>query len=286
MSAKKLKIGLLIDSDEVSAWLFHSLEQIAHSDYAEFSVILKNEGFHKEENSSRFKILWRDKKEFAYQIFNKIDEKLYFRNPEAFRLMNIHSILSGVPLLSIRPVSEGDVDIFHPEDIEKVREFNLDILIKAGFQRLQGEILNTPTYGVWFIEHSDTRKLRGGPPGFWEVVKKWPDTCASLLIARDISRSDRTVYRSRFVTYPFSPARNRNMSFWWSSSFLPRQIELLFRFGKEGFFSETAKFNDEFDFYDQPEYRIPSNLEATRLYFGLLGKNLIELFQRILCQEY
>jgi hypothetical protein len=281
MNTQKLKLGLLLDSYAVPAWLFHSLEQIANSDYAEFSILLINGSSPKDNPSTGLNELRKNPKEFAYEIFNKIDEKVFLRKPNAFETMNLEKMLAGVPVVSVKPIRDGKMDGIGPEDVKKIRDFNLDILIKVGFQPLCGEIITAAKYGIWFYDHSDNRLKRGGPPGFWEVVESWPDTGAALWMTNENFPDGWAVYRSRCLTYPFSPARNRNTSFWVSSSFLPRQINLLYRFGKARFFHETAKFNSEFNFYDRKQYQTPTNLAAFKFYTRLLLKNLNELYQRV-----
>jgi hypothetical protein len=285
MSKQKLKLGLLLDSFEVPAWLFHSLEQIAKSDYAEFSVILISDDNRHENNSSWFNKLWKNKREFAYRIFNKIDEKLFLRTPNAFTEINLQKMLAGVPVLEVKTIKDENIDIIKPEDVKIVQDFHLDIIIKAGFQQLSGEIITAAKYGIWFYDHNDNRVKRGGPPGFWEVVESWPDTGTTLLIANEGSQSMWALYRSRVLTYPFSPARNRNTSFWASSSFLPRQIDLMYRLGEARFFQETVKYNGEFDFYDRKSYKTPSNLDSFKFYTQLFIKNLYELYQRAFCLD-
>lgn len=47
----------------------------------------------------------------------------------------------------------------------------IDIVLHWGIGILEGEILDTPSYGVWGVHHGDFRKYRGGPPGFWEFIE-------------------------------------------------------------------------------------------------------------------
>jgi hypothetical protein len=281
MSTQKLKLGLLLDSFEVPAWLFHALEQIANSDYAEFAILLIKDSGPKDNPSSGLNKLWKNPREFAYEIFNKIDEKIFLRSPNAFESMNLQKMLAGVPVVALKPTHAGKLDGIEPEEVKAVRDFNLDILINVGFQALRGEIITAAKYGIWFYDHNDNRVKRGGPPGFWEVVESCPDTGAALMITNEKFQSGWAVYRSRFLTYPFSPARNRNTSFWVSSSFLPRQINLLYQLGEARFFQETAKFNSEFDLYDRKQYQAPTNLDSFKFYTRLLVKNLYELYQRV-----
>jgi hypothetical protein len=280
MRSQKLKLGLFLDSFLVPAWLFYSLERILNSNYAQFLVIIINEAGQKGDVEAGLSRIWENKSEVAYQIFNKIDEKLFLRQPNAFTLMDLKKIFSNVPLVSVGPVGEDDTDVFKPEDVEKIRNFGLDIIIKMGFRQLRGEILSTAKYGVWFYDHCDNRVIRGEPPGFWEVVESRPETGVVLSIANENPQMGQAVYRSRFLTYPFSPARNRNVQFWVSSSFLPRQIELLYDLGEVDFYKEIARYNCEFDFYDHKQYQIPSNLAALRLYTRLLFKQLVEIYER------
>jgi hypothetical protein len=281
MSTPKLKLGLLLDSFEVSAWFFHSLEQIVDSDYAEFSVILMNSDDHKKNISTWFNNLRGNPKELVYKFFNTIDEKVFLRKPNAFETMNLQKILSGIPVVTVKPTSEGNIDVISPDDVKRVREYNLDIFIKVGFQQLCEPIITAAKYGIWFYDHTDNKTKRGGPPGFWEVVEGRPETGSVLLMVNEYPQSRRVVYRSRFLTHPFSPARNRNTSFWVSASFLPRQIGLLYRLGEARFFQETAKFNDEFDFYDRKQYQVPTNIDSLIIYTSFFVRLMSELYQRV-----
>jgi hypothetical protein len=112
-------------------------------------------------------------------------------------------------------------------------------------------------------------------------VESWPVTGSTLSMISEGHPNGRTLYRSQFLTYPFSPVRNRNILFWATSSFIPRQIELLYRLGEEKFLDETARFNREFDFCDRPRYGIPSNFEAFRMYTRMAARLFKETMDRV-----
>ena len=280
MEPRKLKLGLLLDSLIVPAWAFHALERIAHTDHAEFTIIILNDGYAKDGVTVWPNKTPRRENTYIYDILNKVDEKLFYREPYAFKEMNLEKMLSGVPVMKVKSTFDGQAFVFSPEDSKSIRENSLDILIKLGFPSLGGEILTSAKYGIWFYQHSDNRRIRGGPPGFWEVAERWTQTGATLSIADGCTQNGKAIYRSSFLTYPFSPARNRNISFWVSSSFLPRQIDLLYRLGSEKFFQETAKFNSEFEFYDRKQYHTPTSFDSLKLFARLFGRNLHELYQR------
>ena len=57
-------------------------------------------------------------------------------------------------------------------DINKIKKLNLDVLIRCCGFILDGEILNTPKFGIISFHHGDNNNFRGGPPGFWEIFEK------------------------------------------------------------------------------------------------------------------
>ena len=281
MSAQKLRLGLLLDSFEVPAWLYHSLELIANSDYAEFSLIIINDSNEQDKSESWFHNLWRNRREFAYKIFNSIDERIFVRGPNAQETKDLNKLLVRVPTITIRPKKDVKSGVIKPDPDKILEDYELDILIKVGGGQFRGELIGAAKYGIWFYQHKDNRIELEGPTGFWEVVENRPDTGATLLNANQHSKNGWAVYRSSFSTYPYSPARNRNISLWASCSFLPRQIDLLYRLGDARFFQETNKFNSDFNFDDRKISRIPSNLDALWLYTKLCLRNIFELYRRL-----
>jgi hypothetical protein len=62
------------------------------------------------------------------------------------------------------------------EDLNQIKNLNLDLLIRGGSGILQGDILNLCPLGIISFHHGDNDFYRGGPPGFWEVYNREPST--------------------------------------------------------------------------------------------------------------
>jgi len=90
----------------------------------------------------------------------------------------------------------------------------------------------------------------------------------------------RPLYCSSISTYPFSPARNRNRSLWQASSYLPRQVALLHRFGEDVFFAAIKKHEQAWPRLEQKPQNFPSSLQSLGLVAGLVIQNVIEIFNR------
>jgi hypothetical protein len=272
MHTQKLNLGLLLDSFNIPAWEYSAIQRIVNEAAGEFKLVILNEATGKTDQTQ--------KNVGVYSIFNRMDEKIFTRQPDPFAPRNLAELLSAVPIIKVHPVQDGKGSRLGEAEIEIIREHPLDILIKFGFENLQLESLNVSKYGTWFYYHGDDRIMRGGPPGFWEVVENWPETCSALLSVGGMFSHSRVLFRSYFITYPLSPARHRSYYFWSTTSFLVRQIALLQQLGAEKYCQETGKFNT-IPLGEIKKYEVPSNSLAIKSIAKIIIRLMEEVFQRI-----
>ncbi|MCJ7813600.1 hypothetical protein MUP95_09835, partial [bacterium] len=230
------------------------IEKIIHQDCAEINLIILND--RTQLNMSKYDRIKKGWHKILYHIYNKTDYLLFKKNPDAFVKKNLIKLLPDTKVIKVKPVQRKFSDYIKPNDIINIKNQNIDILIRMGFRILKGPILTVAKYGVWSYHHGDNRKIRGGPPGFWETVENWDETGSILQILNEDLDGGRVIYRSWSSTDKLSPARNRNNLYWKSLSFLPRRIEQLYRFGEKKFFAITENLNHDFDFYDARLYTI------------------------------
>ncbi len=271
MDTRKLKLGLLLDSFDVPAWVHSIIQRITNENSGEFALVIINDDTAKPKR--------KDQSASIYSILNLIDERLFTKQPDPFALKDVKSLLENIPIIKALPVKNNNISSLSESDRIKIRGYQLDILIQFGFQGLQLENLNAAKYGTWFYYHGDDRIMKNGPPGFWEVVENWPETGSALLSSGGIFSANRVLYRSHFLTYPLSPARHRSYYFWAAASFLPRQIRLLHHLGKKRFFHETEKFNTAL-LRDIKIYETPSNLLAAASFAKITFRLVKEIIQR------
>lgn len=267
----------MLDSYDVAAWEYDLIEQMINSSCTECPLIILND--RPVVALSKFKIFWKKRRTLVYHIFNSIDERLSRNKVDAFKIKNLSEILSGAQVIRVKPIQKASLDYFEPDDIGRIKEYGLDILVRIGFRILRGDIFKVSRYGVWSYHHGDNRINRGSPPGFWEVVEDQPETGIILQRLSDNLDGGQVLYRSWTKTDPFSPARNRGYCYMRSVPFLKRQIALLYRLGEDRFFTGIKKFEREFDFYDNKLYKIPSNLVMLWLTIRLSGRIIYRVFR-------
>ena len=277
MHTQKLRIGLLLDSFTVPAWIYGIIQRIVNGNSGKVTLVVLNDNSAKPAKSKRNTSI--------YTIYNRIDEKLFTKKPDPLNPIDATDLLTNVPVMHVLPKQNGDVSFLSVTDVENIRACQLDILIKFGFDDLLLETLNAARYGTWFYYHGDDRIMRSGPPGFWEVVENWSETGTALLSVGGRFSPGRVLFRSHFMTYPLSPARHRSYYFWAASPFLPRQIELLHRLGEEQYFQETEKFNTALR-REIKKYEAPTNVLAIKSIAKIITRQIKEFFQRFFYADH
>jgi hypothetical protein len=273
MCPRRIKLGILLDSFDVPAWVDNAIRRVARENTAEFILVILNNAPKPVNKNNGNKII--------YSIFNRIDEQLFTKGPNPFESKSIADLFSGLPMIKTVPIRKYDLCFFCDTDINRIKEYHLDVLIKFGFEGLQVDSLNLSKYGTWFYHHGDDRIMRTDPPGFLEVVENWPETSSALLAAGGKYPFSQVLFRSYFMTYPLSPARHRSYYFWATTTFLARQLSLLQRLGEEKYYRGIEKFNTA-----PPQkvrrYDAPSNFQAVVAIARIIARLIKEFIQRIL----
>jgi hypothetical protein len=274
----KLRIGLLLDTYLLPAWAFAAIERILHSTCAEITLIVLNRSGSKKR--SPLMAFWQERHHWLYHIFNTIDEKLFLRGPAASAQVDSAEMLSRVPVFEVKPIDAQGEQYFSASDVEQIKSQRLDILVKMGFGNLRGDISLVANHGVWTYRWGDHRKIEDGLTGFWEVVRKWPETGAALQQLGATVEYDRVLFESWFFTYPYSPTRSKNYILWAAASFLPRQVEHLFHLGGEKFLLEIKKNTVDETPKSVKSNDIPCNLMVMWIVVKLAARNLLEIYRR------
>jgi len=280
MSKKKLRLGLLVDSFEVPAWIYLMFQKIQNSDYAEINLIVLN-GISNEKKGilSRIK---QDRKYLLYRIYKKFNDKFFYSNPDPFEIKNIYQFLGNVSTIKIIPKQTKYSDWFVDDDINKIKSYDLDVLIRVGFRIIKGKILESSKFGVWSFHHGDNKVNRGLPPGFWEILEGRPITGSLLQILSEDLDAGQILFKSYSSTHSWSVNRNIDSVTWKSLSFLPRKLKELKEFGEEKFFANLEEKNSSLNFYDRRIYTQPTNWEMLKFIFIITGRMTKFLLYRLI----
>ena len=278
----KLRIGLLVDSFMQPRWVARIVSDLKNSTIAETVLVVQNR-CGQPESKGVIRRLWERRNYLLYAAYTKLDERRSQVDPDAFEKICVEELMTGVPVLEVTPIMNRFTDRLSDEDINLIREYRLDVALRFGFRILKGEILKTPRYGIWSYHHDDGSVIRGGPPGFWEIMTDADVTGSMLQIINEELDNGQVIYRSWSPTIDkFSVKRNNNNYYWKTASFVMRKLSELHRSGEV---SEDQNRHLAEAPYSSRLYRTPTNSEMFGLLLGLLRRGFSRGVEKLNSRE-
>lgn len=137
---------------------------------------------------------------------------------------DMSTVLARVPRIHVRVTRCGEFsDDFHPDDVERIRSYELDFILRFALGTVRGDILNAARYGVWSFHHGDESKFRGGPPAFWEIYYNEPTTGAILQQLTQRLDGGTVLQKGCVRTRSWSYAANLN-AIVWAAAHMPARV--------------------------------------------------------------
>lgn len=268
-----LRIGVLLDSFTLGACFARVLDDIQNSNFAKLELLILNEHPPACERQrpphSKLRTLWRvirNKKQrsiLLFTLYQKLDGRNLQSEVDPLAPVDCTNRLSGISTLNVTPISKGFVHRFSPEDEATVRSYNLDVILRFGFNILRGGILTSARYGIWSYHHDDNEYYRGGPAHFWELYERNPLSGVILQILSEELDAGRVLAKAWFPTDPgLSLMRNRVTPFWGASSMV---IEKLNELHSQGWDVVESRILPEVSYKGKRKlYRTPTNSDMVR----------------------
>lgn len=168
-----LRFGVMCNGYEFQHWQWKAIEDLIHEGYQLVLLIRNDEPV--EKVPFLRKITTYPYRHLLYCLVQR-----YFSKPTCKHTVDSSEKLQDIPVVGCNTYKKGIGEYFKEEDLEKIRSYQLDFILRFGFSIIKGEILNVPKYGVWSYHHDDPEKYRGVPTGFWEIYYHDPVNAAVL----------------------------------------------------------------------------------------------------------
>jgi len=283
-----LRVGILLDSWTVPRVFRSVLTDINASNFARVELVAINSQPSRARpvSSNRIvrllnSVLQRDtRRKLMFTLYSRAVDRCVCR-PDPLEDVDVSDLLGGVPVLKVQPVSTRFVHRFPPEAIASIRSFNLDVILRFGFNILRGEILTSARRGVWSFHHGDNDEYRGGPPLFWEVVEDNPYSGVILQVLTEKLDDGIVLCKSVFGTRRgLSWKRNIPNPYWGSSHFVIRKLHQLHENGWEAVretMVPSAPYRGK-----TAVYRAPTNTQVARWLLPRIARKIVEWpFRRV-----
>jgi len=217
---RKLRFGIMCFGDELPAAFAKCVEELLAVNGVELALIIVDSSqplrptfWNEVKRVSWKRLLWA-----ALGLFSPVTSL------PCFRPVNMSRVFAGIPKIRCEVVRKGKFSqYFHSKEVEIVRSYNLDFILRFAFGIIRGEILQSARYGVWSFHHGDETKFRGGPPAFWEIYKGDPVTGAILQRLTDRLDGGVVLQKCFIRTNKLSHRANLN-AILWATTHIPARI--------------------------------------------------------------
>jgi hypothetical protein len=270
----RLRIGVMINrGDAAQLFMRKVLEDIRNSDFAGIECVIVNcepparpppaqrrslprrLAQHLVDPAMRRRVLY-----FGYARLLDARRRLA---PDPYSVADCSDLFEGVPRVEVTPVRKRFVHRFPPDAVERIRSFDLDVILRFGFNIIRGDILTAARHGVWSYHHGDSERYRGGPSQLWEIMEGNPLSGAVLQRLDDTLDAGPVLRRAILSTCPRPwVSVNRYNVYWSTQHFVIQKLYELHRYGAEHIrqrIQECGAYQGKREIY-----RAPDNLEMTR----------------------
>lgn len=262
----RLRVGLLLDSLVQPRWIRRVLESLRSSDHAVIALAAVGDAH---QNPPRgLAAMGRDPKRSLYRLYSALDHRLFHQAGDALEPVPVGDLLEGVETLSVLLRHEGNADRLADDDLQVLRERDLDVALHLGPCRPANSTLNIAKFGVWSYRLADPRAWGGAVAGFWEVMRGSAVTHSALAVLGPEPAGDRVIAESTASTDYLSVRRNRSNFLWTASGFVERKLRGLRERGPSSLREDDLPSPVDVEQSPVP----PNNIEMLRLALGLAGR--------------
>jgi hypothetical protein len=261
-----IRFGVMCDGRRLEAWQANCVRQLLALDNVWLALLIVDP----EAGTSTKPLRKVPFRRWLYTLYRR---SWFCRWPR--QILDQQNIFRDVPQLTPTITLRGKFSqIFDDKSVATIASYNLDFILRFGFNIIRGEILKVPRYGVWSFHHDDEKKYRGSPAGFWEIYYDDPVTGAILQRLTDRLDGGIVLRRGFFRTVRHSYVANISQLYGESAAW-PAQICREIRAGR------VSAFAAEPSCTDAPMFYPPTNLEMLR-FMGKLWSNQFHRIARLL----
>ncbi|NNG16068.1 MAG: hypothetical protein HKM89_06265, partial [Gemmatimonadales bacterium] len=270
--SRPLRVGILVDTFAQPRWALSVLQDIRLSPYADLVATIRNATPPPSLSlSQRLARKWRS---FLYGWYTAWDDRKYATPEDPLVMCDAKRLLGTVTVIDAVPRMTLHTDRFEDDDIRRIRELDLDVILRFGFRLLRGAILGCARYGVWSYHHGDNRQYRGGPPCFWEVAEGNTVSGSMLQVITEELDAGQVLYRSYGRTDPHSVRKTRQECYGTAQQFVLRKLQDVYLHGRAGLGTHT-NLQPSWVPYSNRLYVAPTNGEMLHFFWVLLRRRVV-----------
>jgi len=183
---KKLSVGYLVDDGHQSELVYSLIETSKSARHYSIDYLIVQK-FDEDDNQPKSKAVRYLLKHGLLKLVSRVllesslvlERHVFVRDSNLKNVFRLHHLDAlDVQKIHVHPLTSknGLVYRFDDKELEIIKDLKIDVILRGGSGLLRGGILNACEFGVISFHHGNNDKIRGGPPGFWEVFHRKPST--------------------------------------------------------------------------------------------------------------
>ncbi len=179
---ERLRLAVLLDSDQQPAWVYAMLERTKSLSFVEFSLVIK-----------RIEATPNDRSSALWGLYRRADDRLFGRAADALAVRDVSGLLRDVPFLEINSITNSVAGFDH---------HNIDVVLDISLGFIPDTLAGFARYGVWRYAFGNAPLHEPSEVGRSEVFEQAPLTFSSLASLLPDGQVV-CLYRSQSRTVPF-----------------------------------------------------------------------------------
>lgn len=275
-----LKLAIIVDSLYVDRFTFNIINEINEASGLLLEHVIVQKINHKKElwRGFNLKNINEGIKNLLFFFIYRFERHFILRNKELkdkyFRKYDISDkfkeVISVTPLLS----KSKKVHRFSSYDIEVIKSFKFDLILRAGSGILRGEILTSSKNGIISFHHGDHMKFRGGPFAYWEVYHRVPQSSFIIQILNNELDGGKVIARGSLDTAPYYTLNMINI--------LEKSYKYLVPAILDSVITENQLNQNSIRIFDSKIYKTPGVFQQIIYLFKLIRYLTDIIFRKIL----
>jgi hypothetical protein len=178
---RKLSVGYLVDDGYQPSLIYDLIEKSKSAEHYSIDYLIVH-AFAEDKNLLKRACRLFKKRDLikfvaaaCFKAIFALERRIFVKDSKfksAFDMYHLDTF--HVPKIHVRPLksTNGLVYRYREEDLETIKNLNLDVLLHGGSGIPRDGILNVCEFGIISLQHGNNDVNRGGPPGFWEVFNR------------------------------------------------------------------------------------------------------------------
>lgn len=251
-----MKIGILIKRfEDLANWELRIINEIIDNPQTELTLLIQDgRNIKKNTKSLKNRII----QFFASE--NKLSqgllglqcsiENLIFKKPFTVDKNRIINQLETIDSILLYPERNGFLDVFSDEDGQRIKDFDLDVILKHEFIDIEGPLLHAAKFGIWSFQHGNNSINCGNLVGFWEIIFNQPYVEVTLQQLTPELGGGQIIDKAFFNRH-WSFVKTKRLVFEASVSLLLKNIREL----QSGSYSPTTSMVNFSPLYKSPDFK-------------------------------